>query len=50
MRLTEELEGAFEEEGTGGGPCLGLLKGSHSLLKTQGAGYFLQPCDKDQIP
>lgn len=48
VRLTAKPEGTFEEESTGGGQCQGLLKGSRCLLKTQGAGYFLQPCDKYQ--
>lgn len=34
VRITVEPEGTWE--GGGGGPCQGLLKGSRSLLKTQG--------------
>lgn len=48
VRLTAKPEGTFEEEGTDGGPCQGLLKRSRCLLKTQGARCFLWPCDKQQ--
>ena len=41
MRLTADPEGTFVR-------CQDLLKALHSLLKSQGAGYFLWPCGKHQ--